>query len=248
MNTTVTALGAPLAPTSPRWSAMMLAGRAGRREGGIDPDPATGHTTYTREVYARANTREATLGQNLHDAVEPIDAQFLSLCAQIAHHATTLQELQATSEHLTATTEQAGSPADIRQRRALRAVDTRQQRTGAAVQDALPTLAALLGARMHLLDQARAAVAGHASHAATLAAAHRRGLQRRRQRLGLEPTTAPLPTYTSMSHWVTGDMPLLAANLDPATHDVAQWVLRQFHPSLDSPAPQAPTHLTTVRP
>jgi hypothetical protein len=248
MNTTVTTLGAPIAPTSPRWNAMLLARWAGRREGGIDPDPGTGHTTYTRQIHARTNIREAALSQNLHDAVEPIDRQFLSLCAQVAHHASTLQDLQATSEHLTGASEQPGSPADIRQRRALRALDTRQQQGGAAVQDALPTLAALLGTRLHLLDQARAAVAGHASRAATLGAAHRRGLQRTRQRLGLEPTTAPLPSYTSISYWVTGDLPLLAANLDPATREVAQWAQRQFHPSLDSPLPQGPAHLSSVRP
>lgn len=220
------------------WVAARAAQFAGRRDAnGPAPDITSGHTAYTQLLQGKASAAESGVSQALHTTVSQVDRDFVSLCAQVAHHHQAAQRTTREREALPAD-HPPGSLAAAQSRR-----DDGRLEAGLAGHlqqgtDLASKVAGLLATRRHLVDEARALVAGHAARFTQLSACHRRGYERRARRGPTAHTGAALPIYHPLAPWVTGDLPILIASIDPATRRVIEWALQEF----DRPAPVTQLH------
>lgn len=204
--------------------------RIGRRDTtGPAPEPTTGHLPYTRRLHGRAPAAEAAVSQVLHQQITQIDQAFIAVCAQIAHHHHSATAAQTTAAAIPSGAEP-GSLLASAQSRELRRLHSEATNHQQSIADLTGRVAGLLAQRRHLLNEGRDRVDGHAARYQELVACHRRGYDRPTRR-GTAATGTPHPAYIPTATWVTGDLPILTAAVDPATHEVIRWALREFDES-----------------
>ena len=207
-------------PGSPRcrkvrpWT-VLRARLSGRRDASGPPPDTAGHFPFTRQLHTQTAEAESLIGAVLHTHVERLDATIAGHLAarQTAQALIESQEARRSTLLRTTGPRTPAGVAALREAGALERVNTqmRTQNDRAAQQ-----VHELLSTRRHIIDLARALLDAHCSRYNLLAAAHRRGWQRRVARRDPELAIVhALPAYEPKQDWTTGQLPLLTVTLQP---------------------------------
>ncbi len=207
-------------PGSPRcrkvrpWT-VLRARLAGRRDAGGPPPDAAGHFPYTRQLHTRAGEAESLIGAVLHAHLKGLDATIAGHLAAIQTTQALIESGEARRGTLLETT-QVQTPAGVAALREAATLEHANTQMRAQNDRAAQQVHELLSTRRHLIDLARALLDAHCSRCTLLAAAHRRGWQRRVAKR--DPAMAGshgLPAYRPNQGWATGELPLLTVTLRP---------------------------------